>query len=256
MVHSDTWRPATGPSQGDTLILGLGRPALVSTITGVRLDGDLMMASMKWKLLPPRPFNGAMKPLDSAETGVKTLGDGRLELTIRHAILKGVTPAMLGWWFRNIEGTMEHMGQTYPRFQIWHPIDHIHYAVARWAPDGTAGPEARFHIVEAFGANLDYLVDSVADVPKNDDTGLTLSVRKFGMEVMRLEHTFTSVFEGTLYESRMHVGMKAVPVRFVVNPLIRRRVFTEAMGRAWVKHNVEEVGNLEYFLPALYALRG
>jgi hypothetical protein len=23
MVHSDTWRPATGPSQGDTLILGL-----------------------------------------------------------------------------------------------------------------------------------------------------------------------------------------------------------------------------------------
>jgi hypothetical protein len=24
-------------------------------------------------------------------------------------------------------------------------------------------------------------------------------------------------------------------------------------GRAWLKHNVEEVGNLEFFLPALYA---
>jgi hypothetical protein len=35
--------------------------------------------------------------------------------------------------------------------------------------------------------------------------------------------------------------------------LIRRRAFTEAMGRAWLKHNVEEVGNLEFFLPALYA---
>jgi hypothetical protein len=58
---------------------------------------------------------------------------------------------------------------------------------------------------------------------------------------------------GTQYESKMHVGTRAVPARFVVNPLIRRRVFTGAMGRAWLKHNVEEVGNLEFFLPALYA---
>jgi hypothetical protein len=163
---------------------------------------------------------------------------------------------MLGWWFRNIEGTMEHMGQTYPRYLVWHPIDHIHYEVERRAPAGTAGPGARFHIVEAFGANLDNLVDSVADVAKNDETGLVLSARKFGMELMRLEHRFTPVPGGTLYESRMHVGTKAVPVRFLVNPLIRRRVFTEAKGRAWLKHNVEEVGNLESFLPALYASRG
>jgi hypothetical protein len=54
----------------------------------------------------------------------------------------------------------------------------------------------------------------------------------------------------------MRVGTKAVPARFVVNPLIRRRVFTEAMGLAWLKHNVEEVGNLEYILPALYASQG
>jgi hypothetical protein len=40
---------------------------------------------------------------------VKTLDDGRLELSIRHDILKGVTPAMVDWWFRNIEGTMEHI---------------------------------------------------------------------------------------------------------------------------------------------------
>jgi hypothetical protein len=211
------------------------------------------MASTKWKLFSPRPFNWTMKPPDSAEIWVQTLADGRLELSIRHDVLKGVTSAMLGWWFRNIEGTMEHMGQTYPRYLVWHPIDHIHYEVERRASDGTAGPGARFHLVEAFGANLDYLVDSVADVLKNDDTGLILSVRKFGMEVMRLEHTFTPVSGGTLYKSKMQVGTKAVLTRFVVNPLVRRRVFTEAMGRAWLKHNVEEVGNLEYFLPALYA---
>ncbi len=117
------------------------------------------MASTKWKPLTPRPFNWAMKPLDSADTGVKTLDDGRLELNIRHDILKGVTAAMLGWWFRNIDGTMEHMGQTYPRNLIWHPIDHIHYEVARRSPEGTAGPGVRFLIVVASSGLL-----SVVDV--------------------------------------------------------------------------------------------
>jgi hypothetical protein len=210
------------------------------------------MASMKWKPLAPRPFNWEMKPLKSAETGMKLLADGRLELTIRHDILKGVTPPMLGWWFRNIEGTMEHMGQTYPRYLIWHPIDHIHFEVARPSSKGTAGPGARFFIVEAFGGNPDFLINSVADIPKNDETGITLSVRKLGMEVMRLEHTFTPVPEGTLYQSKLRVGTTAAPARFLLNPLIRSRLFTEAMGRAWLKHNVEEVGNLEFFLPALF----
>jgi hypothetical protein len=193
-----------------------------------------------------------MKSLESAETGMNTLADGRLELTIRHDIIKDVTPAMLGWWFRNIDATMEYRGKIYPRYLVWHPIDHIHFKVARRAPDGTAGPGARFHLVEALGADPDFLIDSVADVLKNDETGITIRVRKFGLQIMHLAHTFTPVPEGTLYESTMHLGTTAVPVRFLANPLIRSRVFSEAMGRAWLKHNVEEMGNFEFFLPALY----
>jgi hypothetical protein len=131
-------------------------------------------------------------------------------------------------------------------------MDHIHYALAERAADGTAGPGARFFIVEAFGANPEYLVNSVADIPKNDDTGNILSVRKFGMEVMRLEHAFTATREGTLYQSTMHVGAKSLPARWLVNRGVLPRLFSEAKGRAWLKHNVEEVGNFEFFLPALY----
>lgn len=199
------------------------------------------MTSTKWKLLPPRPFNWRMKPLASAETGVKRLDDGRLELRIRHDLLRGVTPAMLDWWFQNIEGTMEHMGQNYPRYLVWHPIDHIHFELARRAPDGSGGLGARFHIVEALGANLDYLVDSLADVLKADDTGHILSVRNSRMEVIHIEHTYAPVPGGTLFQSRTHVVPKVVP---------------EAMGRAWLKHSVEEIGNLEFFLPGLYASQG
>jgi hypothetical protein len=198
-----------------------------------------------------------MKPLESATTGMQSLADGRLELTIRHDIIKGVTPAMLGWWFRHIDATMEHMGRTYPRYLVWHPVDHIHFQVVRRAPDGTAGPGARFHLVEALGGTPDFLIDSVADVLRNDETGITIRVRQFGLQVMHLQHTFTPEPEGTLYQSRMHVGTAAALARLLINPLVRSRFFTEAMGRAWLKHNIEETGNFEFFLQALYrALAG
>jgi hypothetical protein len=211
------------------------------------------MASRTWKLFPPRPIHWAMKPLDSAATTVKTLDDGRLELTIRHDILAGVTPAMLTWWFHNVEGAMEYMGRTYTRYLIWHPIDHIHFELVGRAADGSAGPGARFHLVEAFGANPEFLVDGYADVLKNDETGITLSAKKLGMEIMRLEHTFHEVPEGTLYLSKMHIGTSTPLARSIVNPLVKSRYFTEAMGRAWLKHNVEETGNFQFFLPEFYA---
>jgi len=40
--------------------------------------------------------------------------------------------------------------------------------------------------------------------------------------------------------------------RRALSPLIRRFVFDEAHGIAWLRHNIEEVGMLEHFLPGLY----
>ena len=38
----------------------------------------------------------------------------------------------------------------------------------------------------------------------------------------------------------------------IVQRAIRSLAFDEAHARAWLLHNVEEVGNLEHFLPALF----
>ncbi len=51
----------------------------------------------------------------------------------------------------------------------------------------------------------------------------------------------------------MLIGTAAPVLRSLVNGVIRRWRFTDAMGPAWLRHNVEEVGNFEHFLPALYA---
>jgi len=48
-----------------------------------------------------------VKPLSSATAGSETLADGRKRFWVKHEVLKGVTPAMLIWWFRHLEGNVE-----------------------------------------------------------------------------------------------------------------------------------------------------
>jgi len=41
-----------------------------------------------------------------------------------------------------------------------------------------------------------------------------------------------------------------------INRHLRKHIFGPEMDSAWVKHNIEEVGLFEHFLPALYASEG
>lgn len=174
-------------------------------------------------------------------------------MTIRHAPLRGVTPEMLAWWFRNIEGTIDVDGVRYDRYLIWHPYDHIHYATTR-QPDGSVGAGVKFTIVEAFGRDPSLSVKTVDRVDLLDESGLRLSTRFGGIEVFSLHHRFTGDGDATQYDSTMLVG---VPGRFgtALNPVLQRLVFGKRHGHAWIRHNVEEVGLLEHLLPRLYEER-
>jgi hypothetical protein len=209
------------------------------------------------KLPQPLEFGWQMKPLESAQTALTQLKDGRLELTIIHDVLKSISPKMLFWWFSNIGGDMEYQGKRYSRYRVWHPRDHIHWELARASANGQAGAGAVFRIVETFGRNPKFAIDVQEVVEKLDETGIRLSNRIAGVEVSSLEHTFTPVPNGTLYRSKMLIGMEHWLMQKVFNGLLRPKIFPDEMGRAWLKHNIEEVGNLEFFLPELYlAQRG
>lgn len=201
---------------------------------------------------PPRAVPWKMKPLESATTRFEFLPDGRLYLHIRHDLLRGVTPAMLVWWFSNLEGDMVLEGRTLPRYQVWHPVDHIAIRYARRRPDGSIGPGAQIHIQEAFGGRPEYLVDVVTTIEKLDESGFVHSRRVVARDVVRLEYSFTAVQGGTLYENSMTVGPDRPVARQIFNSLVRPRVFPDHQARAWLLHNIEEVGNFEHFLPALY----
>lgn len=204
--------------------------------------------------IPPEPWGVAhgFKGLGSAECGAERLPDGRMSYWIRHDIVRGVTPRMLAWWFAHLEGDVEIGGRRINRYRAWHPYDHVHASYARRRPDGTVGPGARIRLKEYLNANPAYAVDTVTEIEKLDEEGFIHNPAIHGVRgLVRMEYTFTAVQGGTLYRNRLLIG-GAAGWRKALTPWMQRFGFDHARGLAWLRHNVEEVGMFEAFLPSLY----
>ena len=156
---------------------------------------------------------------------------------------------MLLDWFTHLGGTIPYGGEIIDRYLAWHPIDHINWELARPAPTGGAAEGARFRMVEAFGGRPEYKVDVVARVEKLDETGIRLVKRVAGALIFQLEHTWSAGADGAHYVSVMDLGVRSA-LMSPVNRIVCQR-FPDDKVRAWVKHNIEEVGQLEYLLPQL-----
>lgn len=209
------------------------------------------------KRSPPKPLYATWtcKPLDSAKSGYEILADGRVHCWIEHEVLRGVTPRMLVWWFKHLDGDMLYEGQRVSRYRVWHPHDHLSIEYSRRNPDGSIGVGCVIHLTEMFGANPAYLTDVHTEIVKLDEEGFAHRPRFHGLRLARMDYQFTRVSGGTLYRNSLTVGAQGVAGR-LVNWAIRRFVFDEARSRAWIKHNIEEVGNFESFLPELYSAEG
>ncbi len=192
------------------------------------------------------------KPVSSARSEVKVLRDGRLRCWIEHDTLAGVTPTMLVWWFKHLEGEMEYQGVRAQRYQIWHPLDHYSIRYLRRSADGTVGVGSELQIRERLGGIRDHQIDARSRITKLDETGFEHQVQRFGVSIAKLRYSFTRTEGGTRYANCLTIGLRGIAGR-LLNPLIRRFLFDTARGRAWIQHNIEEVGNFEGFLPKLYA---
>ncbi|MBJ7464218.1 MAG: hypothetical protein JHD38_11330 [Mycolicibacterium sp.] len=193
-----------------------------------------------------RPVLYPLRTVDSATVRYTAAPHRRRRVTIDHRPLRGVTPSMLLDWFSELGGTMDYGGEVIDRYLAWHPIDHIRWELAagEHAVEG-----ARFRIVEAFGGRPEYRVDVVDRVEKLDETGIRLVQRVAGVIVFSLEHTWSAGDDGTHYVSVLDIGART-PVFRPVNAYLCRK-FPDHMARAWVRHNIEEVGQLEFLLPGL-----
>jgi len=196
-----------------------------------------------------RPVLYPLRSVETATVRYTAAPHHRRRVTIDHRPLANVTPDMLLDWFTHLGGTMSYGSAVIDRYLAWHPIDHIRWELARPAPGGGAAEGARFRIVEAFGGRPEFKVDVVDRVEKLDETGIRLVQRVAGIPILQLEHTWSMGAEGTHYVSVMDIGARSRLLTPVNRALYKR--FPDEMLRAWVKHNIEEVGQLEYLLPQL-----
>ncbi len=204
---------------------------------------------------PPLSITWDMKDVSTAGTSIDQLEDGRLECRIEHELIEGVTPEMLVWWFQSFPFShLEHGGQLVPLYRIWHPRDHIRFAIRRMARDRSPGVSAGASVLiqERLGPKV---TSTRARVVQMDESGLHLVVRSFRIKIGELRHTFEATPRGTLYRSHLVVGSSLPLIGNVVNWLARTRLFPREVAEGWIKHNVEEVGNFQFFLPKLYAQR-
>jgi hypothetical protein len=196
-----------------------------------------------------RPVLYPLRSVETATVQIISAPHHRRRVTIDHRPLAGVTPAMLLDWFTHLGETMVYGGEMIDRYLAWHPLDHIRWELARPAPGGGAADGARFRMTEAFGGRPEFTIDEVARVEKLDATGIRLVKRVAGMVFFQLEHTWSAGADGAHYVTVMDLGVRSA-LFAPVNRLVSRH-FPDDKMHAWVRHNIEEVGQLEYLLPAL-----
>jgi hypothetical protein len=125
------------------------------------------------------------------------------------------------------------------------------------ATDGrNFGPGAQLRIQEAFQANPRYSIDIKATVEFLDENGFAHHESFARLRAARMHYSFTETEEGTLYKNSLTAGVEghSLLARFM-NAFVLPRVFSSDKGQAWIRHNIEEVGAFESFLPQLYAER-
>lgn len=227
--------------------------ALAFPLPSPAARGDAPAYPASWRGLPqPVALPWGLKPMGSAQYGADRLPDGRARYWIRHEVLAGVTPRMLAWWFANLEGDVLVGGRRINRYRLWHPYDHVHASYLKRRPDGSVGPGAVIRLKEILGGNPRFVVDITTEIEKLDEEGYIHNPVVDGIRgLARMEYTFREVPGGTLYENCLVFGLRGRAGR-VLGPLLERVAFPPGKGETWLRHNIEEVGMFEHFLPALY----
>jgi hypothetical protein len=218
---------------------------------------------VSWQIPEPIPIDWTMRDLSSAKISSRDMPDGFTIQKIEHAILPGVKPEMMLWFLGHMDQRLSWRGHVELAYRYWHPRDHIHFE-----RHGPFEAGCRFHIVEAFGADLQYLMNQVFIVTQLGITGFRMESVGPAPPVHMIE-----IFEETPDGMKMTVEQVAAPaVRRPTPPpvpplplLVAPAALMGAKHNAppnkrrskllsrWLLHNVEEVGNLPHFLPELYA---
>lgn len=173
-----------------------------------------------------------------------------LHARIKHEVLQEITPAMIKWWYENLDGYMAMQNSIYTRYHMWHPLDHMNLRIIKTSIYGDTGVGAIYKTTERIGCRKKQTLITKDQVIRLDESGMVVVKSIFGYPVMRLENTFDTTANGTRMTSDITIGLKNNLKQIITGKLRPGLDRDTAMG--FLKHHVEEIGHLENFLPELY----
>lgn len=201
----------------------------------------------------PRQLPWTVPDHRSASAAHSVLPDGRLKIEITHLPLTGIRPEMLAWWYQKLPiSTVDIGGVRYPFYHVFHPTEHGRMRVVEPARDGLPGMGvgALVEREEWFGP---FDSKGAGRITHLSATGMTVVPEVAGMRFGEIQHRFEATATGTQYRVVSVIGVEWPLVGGVMNGLIRRAMYPEAMLKEWERHQIEEVGMLQHFLPTLYS---
>jgi len=204
----------------------------------------------EFELAKPRDFGWPLTSLRDDMYRVQIRPGGKLEIVLQHDLLPGITPSMLAWWYQQLPlRTYTAGATTHSYYHLFHPSEHGVIKVLEQGDKPGISKGALITRRERFG---DYYSEGQARVISLDSQGMVVSPEIAGLHFGRIEHRFTATPNGTRYSVHAVLGSDLPLLGPLVNLYIRTRLFPEPVLKEWMRHQVEEVGSLPYFLPGLY----
>jgi len=211
---------------------------------------------------PPRLLPWILPDYKQAKTSVEILDDGRIRLSIEHLPLKEIEPKMIAWFYQYLPiSTVEISNNNYSWYHIFHPSEHGQISVTEQANDGSAGMGigALVSRQEWFGVNNSKGAGRIIEF---SEQGMTAKPEILGIHFGEIKHSFTQTtftsnngntqVLGTQYNIDSTIGSDLPVLGPIINYYIRNKLFSEAMIDEWLRHQIEEVASLQFFLKELY----
>jgi len=202
-------------------------------------------------------FFGLMKSFDSAESVFEHMPGGGARASIKHEVMNGMTIDQLIWWFHNFDqrttfNGVDFTGGEIDCYKLWHPHDHIKVS---WEKrllnhEGHILPGSVIHIRESFGG---FSINDRSRITQFDRDAFNFEMGILGLKIGHLLHLYEEVDFGVKYYTELEIKCRAPIVGRFITWIACRFFATEPMMRAWMVHNVEEVGESEKFIPQLYS---
>jgi len=207
----------------------------------------------------PRDLPWVLPDHSQAWKQVEVLDNGQLHLKIEHLPLNGISPAMVSFFYQVLPiSTVQLNGVTMPMYHIFHPTEHGYISVKEPAASGKPGMTAGAVVGrrEWFG---DYNSKGAGRIVEMNDEIMRVRTEMLGLNFGEITHRWDKAGSGeergTRYTVESYIGLDLPILGPLINRYIRHKMFPPAMVEQWLRHQVEEVSSLSFFLGELYEQR-